>query len=40
MKTKQIVGILVAGITFVLICVSSMAANKYLGDSTKGMFRK
>ena len=40
MKTKQIVGILVAGITFVLICVSSMAANKYLGDSTKGMFSK
>lgn len=38
MKTKQIIGILVAGITFILICITSMAANKYMGNMTKGMF--
>ena len=33
MKTKQIIGIIVAGLTFTLVCVSSMAAKKVFGDA-------
>ncbi len=40
MKTKQIIGILVAGLVFILIGVSSMAADKYLGSKTEGIFDK
>ena len=38
MKTKQIIGIVVAGLTFIIVCVSSMAANKFIGTSVQKSF--
>lgn len=39
MKTKQIVGIIVAGLMFVFVCATSMLMNKFFGDFSTDLFK-